>query len=79
MSDDTQGAPLPGGAERRLEELLALLQASPPAPPELLGERIVGAVRWERGVRHTGLALGGFGASLLEGLAVLLGLRKTQR
>jgi hypothetical protein len=79
MSDDTQDGPPPTGAERRLGELLGLLQTSPPAPPDLLTDRIVGAVRWERGVRHSGQALGGFGASLLEGLAVLLGLRRAPR
>jgi hypothetical protein len=77
MSDrpeDPPGTP----AEQRLEQLLGQIQTHPPVPSEHLVGRVVDAARWERGVRHAGQSVGGFGAGLLEGLAIILGIRKAR-
>lgn len=73
--DDSPATP----AEHRLNELLGLLQAAPPAPPPALTGRVLDAARWERGLRTSGATLGGFGSSLVAGLVILLGLRKQKR
>jgi hypothetical protein len=67
------------GAEQRLRHLLELIRSAPPAPPADLPKRVVDTARWERGVRNTSQAIGGFGASIAEGLAILLGIRKPPR
>jgi hypothetical protein len=72
MSDDRT-------ANRRLDELLGQIQLYPPAPPAHLVDTVVNAARWERGVRHTGQSLSGFGHSLLEGIAILLGIARPRR
>jgi hypothetical protein len=77
MNDRPEDAPATP-AEQRLTHLLGQIQSHPPAPSELLVGRVVDAVRWERGVRHAGQSIGGFGASLLEGLAILLGVTKAR-
>jgi hypothetical protein len=79
MSDDPPDVAADGAADRRLQQLLGQLQAHPPEPSLLLLDRVLGTARWEQGVRQTGHALGGFGATLMEGLAILLGVRKARR
>lgn len=69
----------PTPAEQRLNELLGLLQAQPPASPSTLTGRVVDAARWERGLRTSGATLGSFGSSVAAGLVMLLRLRKQQR
>jgi hypothetical protein len=76
MSVDPPDDDRAGPAEERLHELLGLLQADPPGAPPALTGRVLDAARWERGLRTTGGHLGTFGASLLEGLSLLLGLRR---
>jgi hypothetical protein len=76
--DDRPGDPAATPAEQRLEQLLAQIQSHPPVPTEHVVERAVHAARWERGIRHAGQSIGGFGAGLLEGLAILLGVSKAR-
>jgi hypothetical protein len=79
MSAERPDDPPPTPAEQRLNELLGLLQARPPASPPALTGRVVNAARWERGLRTSGATLGSFGTSVVHGLVMLLGLQKRQR
>lgn len=79
MSDDRLDEARPSAADMRLDQLLGQIQQHPPAPPAHLVASVVGAARWERGVRQTGQSLTGFGHTLLEGIAVLLGIARPRR
>jgi hypothetical protein len=79
MSDEGPDDTRRGAADMRLDQLLVQIQQHPPMPPPQLVATVVNAARWERGVRHTGQSLGGFGHSLLEGIAVLLGIARPRR
>lgn len=69
----------PSPPEGRLRELLGLIQQAPPEPPVDVTRRVLATARWERGVRSTTHVLGGFGSTLAEGLAILLGVRRARR
>ena len=60
----------------RLDELLGLLRTHAPAPPLQLTREVVQTARFERGVRVAARTAAGFGEIVIEGLAVLLGLRR---
>jgi len=79
MSDDRPDGIRGGAADMRLDQLLGQIQQHPPMPPPQLVATVVNAARWERGVRHTGESLSGFGHGLLEGIAVLLGIARPRR
>jgi hypothetical protein len=63
-------------ADRRLSELLGLLRADPPLPPARLAHDVVMTARFEHRVRATTISLGAFGAGMIEGLALLLGINR---
>ena len=79
MSVEPPDEPPPTANEHRLHELLGLLVSEPPQPPSTLAPSVLAAARWERGLRSTGTTLGSFGVSFVEGVALLLGLRKQKR
>jgi hypothetical protein len=64
-------------AEARLLSLLVLLRSGPPGGPE--AARVMRAVRWERVLRRTLLALGGVAVAMTEGVALLFGRARTAR
>lgn len=69
----------PSAPEHRLGEILRLIRDEPPKPPVELAKRVLDSARWERHLRSTTSHFGGFGATLIEGLAMLLGVRKARR
>jgi hypothetical protein len=78
MSDDLQPEGPAGRSLTRLAELLGLLRASPPTPPPGLGDQIVRSARYERGIRASARTAADLGTAVLDGLAVLLGLRRAR-
>jgi hypothetical protein len=74
MSESRDDPPTP--AERRLSELLGLLRSEPPQPPARLAHDVVRTARFERRVRTTTISIGAFGAGMIEGLALLLGINR---
>jgi hypothetical protein len=74
MSEPRDDPPTP--AERRLFELLGLLRSDPPQPPPRLAHEVVRTARFEHRVRSTTVSIGAFGAGMIEGLALLLGINR---
>jgi hypothetical protein len=74
MSEPRDDPPTP--AERRLSELLGLLRSDPPQPPPRLADDVVRSARFEHRLRATTLSIGAFGAGMIEGLALLLGIKR---
>jgi hypothetical protein len=66
-------------AEARLHDLLDLVRALPPRPPARLTADVLRAARFERHLRSGAIAATQIGAAALEGLALLLGLRRPRR
>jgi len=58
-------------AERRLNEHLELLRASPPTVAPGLVPRVLRGVRWQRAIRDPLVMVGTVAAALAEGLSVL--------
>ena len=67
-----------GGAQARLDELLAPVRAQPPEARPQLTLEILKAARLERKLRAAAVTAAGFGGIVLEGLTMLLGLRRRQ-
>jgi hypothetical protein len=66
-----------GAAERRLDEHLDLLRASPPEPGTALVPRVVRTARWQRLVRAPLRVAGIIGAAFVHGLVSLFGGSKS--
>jgi hypothetical protein len=62
-----------GPAERRLDEHLELLRASPPAPSTALVPRVVRAARWQSFLRAPLRVVGMIGFAFVQGLTTLFG------
>jgi hypothetical protein len=62
-----------GPAERRLDEHLELLRASPPSPSTELVPRVVRRARWQRYLRAPLRVVGMIGFAFVSGLGVLFG------
>ena len=60
-------------AERRLDEHLELLRASPPAPGTDLVASVMRHARWQGLVRAPLRVVGMIGAAFVDGLTALLG------
>jgi hypothetical protein len=69
MNDEPQA----GSAERRLDEHLELLRASPPSPGTALVPRVVRTVRWQGYLRAPLRVVGMIGVAFVQGLAAFLG------
>lgn len=65
--------PDPGPAERRLDEHLDLLRASPPAPGTALVPRVVRRARWQSYLRAPLRVVGMIGFAFVSGLGALFG------
>jgi hypothetical protein len=76
MSDDLRPDDPGRRSQTRLAELLGLLRAGPPEPPPELADQIVRSARYERGIRATARTAADLGTAVLDGLAILLGLRR---
>ena len=59
-------------AERRLDQHLELLRASPPAATRELVPRVIRAVRWQRAIRDPLLLVGAVAAAVGETARLLL-------
>jgi hypothetical protein len=62
-----------GPAERRLDEHLELLRASPPAPGTALVPRVVRKARWQGFLRAPLRVVGMIGLAFVHGLTTLFG------
>ncbi len=62
-----------GPAERRLDEHLSLLRASPPAPGTALVPRVVRKARWQSYLRAPLRVVGMIGLAFVHGLGTLFG------
>ena len=69
MNDEPEG----GLAERRLDEHLELLRATPPSPGTALVPRVVRKARWQSYLRAPLRVVGMIGFAFVHGLSVLLG------
>ena len=66
-------------AERRLLALLGLLQSERSEPdPGAVGS-LMQRVRWQRSVREVLDAIGGIAATVVEGVAAAVGIRRDER
>ena len=65
-----------GPAERRLDEHLELLRASPPAPGTALVPRVVRRARWQGFLRAPLRVVGMIGVAFVHGLTTLFGGRR---
>ncbi len=74
MNDDEPERRAP--AERRLDEHLAVLRASPPQPGQELAPRVLRDARWQRVVRAPLRVAGMIAAAAIDGLAGLIGGRR---
>jgi hypothetical protein len=63
-------------SERRVVEHLALLRAEPPRAGGALVARVTRTFRWQRAVRVPLRAAAFVAASVFDGLALLLGVRR---
>ncbi len=63
-------------AERRLDEHLELLRASPPAPGTDLVPHVMRRARWQGLVRAPLRVVGMIGVAFVQGLATLLGTER---
>ena len=59
-------------AERRLDQHLELLRASPPAATRELVPRVIRAVRWQRAIRDPLLLVGAVATAVAEAARFLL-------
>lgn len=59
-------------AERRLDQHLELLRASPPAATRELVPRVIRAVRWQRAIRDPLLLVGAVATAVVEAARLLL-------
>ena len=59
-------------AERRLDQHLELLRASPPAATRELVPRVIRTVRWQRAIRDPLLLVGAVAAAVAETARLLL-------
>jgi hypothetical protein len=69
MNDEPEAGP----AERRLDEHLELLRASPPTPGTALVPRVVRKARWQSFLRAPLRVVGMIGLAFVQGLTTLLG------
>ncbi len=69
MTDEPDAGP----AERRLDEHLELLRASPPAPGTALVPRVVRTARWQNLLRAPIRVVGMIGLAFMQGLTTLFG------
>jgi hypothetical protein len=69
MNDEPEG----GLVERRLDEHLELLRATPPSPGTALVPRVVRKARWQSYVRAPLRVVGMIGFAFVHGLAALFG------
>jgi hypothetical protein len=74
MNDEPEG----GLAERRLDEHLELLRATPPSPGTALVPRVVRKARWQSYVRAPLRVVGMIGSAFVHGLAALFGGGKSR-
>jgi hypothetical protein len=58
-------------AERRLNQHLELLRASPPTGAPQLVPRVIRGVRWQRAIREPLVLVGAVATAVLEGLGLL--------
>ena len=64
-------------SEERVAEYLSELRSEPPAPGDDLTGSIVRHARWQEAVRTPVRAVGALTAALGDGLALVLGLRRS--
>jgi hypothetical protein len=69
MTDEPESGP----AERRLDEHLELLRASPPSPGTALVPRVVRTARWQGTLRAPLRVAAMIGLAVFEGIATLVG------
>ncbi|HVD55619.1 MAG TPA: hypothetical protein VNC17_02160 [Thermoleophilaceae bacterium] len=74
MNDEPEG----GLAERRLDEHLELLRATPPSPGTALVPRVVRKARWQSYLRAPLRVVGMIGFAFVHGLSALLGGGKSR-
>ena len=75
MNDEPEAGP----AERRLDEHLELLRASPPAPGTSLVPRVVRTARWQSFLRTPLRVAGMIGLAFVQGLTTLFGGTRKSR
>lgn len=69
MNDESEDGP----AERRLDEHLELLRASPPEPGTALVPRVIRTARWQSFLRAPLRVAGMIGFAFVQGLTTLFG------
>jgi len=79
MPDPPGAEPEPTPVDRRLEELLDEVRASPVPEAHGLTQRVVRTARWQRGVREALASIGSLSSALAEGAVTLLGLRRGRK
>ena len=69
----------PGAAEERLMVLLEVLRADAARPDESIDERVMRTARWQYLVRGVLSVLNDLAALLVDGVVLMLGLRRPSR
>lgn len=72
MSADDQPPETLSPAERKLEDHLQLLRADAPQPPRAMMATILRSARWQRAVRRPLMTIATLGATVAEGVRLLL-------